>query len=169
MGLQVGSNRIHYANQNPLMFSDPLGLWAVDVGGFWGPGMNFSFGYDVGIQRGFLSMQFGYGVGGGIMYSPLGGAPTGQDELAECGDDQAFLELFGKAGLSGFGMNLDVVAANTGKGLATGRPYSGLGWLEPSFGKKWGLKAEAAGGVQMTAMTRPRSTSDCTCRAIAHK
>lgn len=110
-----------------------------------------------------------YGVGGGVMYSPTGGLPAGQGALAECGDDQAFLELFGKAGISGLGMNLDVIAANTGKGLTTGRPYSGLSWLDPSFGKKWGLKAEAAGGVQMTAVTRPRSTADCTCRAMAHQ
>lgn len=169
MGLEAGWNRINYAHLNPLLYTDPLGLWSMDVGGFWGPGMNFNFGYDPGLRRGSLSMQFGYGVGGGVMYSPTGGLPAGQGALAECGDDQAFLELFGKAGISGLGMNLDVIAANTGKGLTTGRPYSGLSWLDPSFGKKWGLKAEAAGGVQMTAVTRPRSTADCTCRAMAHQ
>ncbi|MDA8447740.1 RHS repeat-associated core domain-containing protein, partial [Paracidovorax valerianellae] len=164
IGLEGGWNRFGYVGGNPISLADPTGLWAVDIGGFWGAGMNFSFGYDTSVQRGFLSMQFGYGVGGGVTWSPDGGLPTGQAALVECNDDQTFVELFGKATVSGVGSNLDVITANAGTGVKTGRPYGGLSWFDYSFGKKWGVKAEAAGGVQFTAVTRANSKDKCTCR-----
>lgn len=164
IGLDGGWNLFEYVDGNSLQRSDPLGLWSIDAGGFWGPGMNFTLGYDAGLRRGFFGMQFGYGVGGGIMYSPDGGLPTGQGPLTKCRDDQMFMELFGKAGVSGIGANVDIVTANAGKGLTTGRPYGGLSWFEFSFGKKWGLKAEAAGGVQLMGVTRPNSNESCSCR-----
>ncbi|GKS87502.1 DUF6531 domain-containing protein [Acidovorax sp. SUPP1855] len=164
IGLDGGWNRFAYVAGNPVSFYDPKGLWAVDIGGFWGAGMNFSFGYDTGVQRGFLSMQFGYGVGGGVTWSPEGGLPSGQAALVECNHDQTFIELFGKAGVSGVGSNLDVLTANVGAGVVTNKPYGGLSWFDYSFGKKWGIKAEAAGGVQITAVTRASSLGKCTCR-----
>ncbi len=169
IGLDGGWNRFGYVEGNPLRNSDPFGLWSLDVGGFWGPGINFTLGYDTDVQRAFFSMQFGYGVGGGVMYSPNGGLPTGQGPLTECGGDQAFLEIFGKAGISGLGANADVVTANLGSGLTTARPYGGLSWFDFSFGKKWGFKAEAAGGVQMTAVTRPNQKQGCTCPTMAQR
>ncbi len=163
-GLADGPNGFLYVGGNPLSRADPRGLWAIDIGGFWGPGMNFNFGYDTNVQRGFFDMQFGYGVGGGIMVSPDGGLPNGQAALVECGGDQLFTGLFGKASVSAVGANVDVVTANAGTGLSSGRPYSGLSWFDVSFGKKWGVKVEAAGGVQITAVTRPNSTESCTCQ-----
>ena len=163
IGLDGGLNRFAYVRNAPLQLSDPFGLWSMDVGGFWGPGMNYNFGYDTAAQKAFFSMQYGYGVGGGIMYSPDGGMPAGQGPLTECGGDQVFLELFGKAGASGLGANVDVVTANAGAGLSKERPYGGLSWFDYSFGRKWGLKAEAAGGVQVTVVSRAKPAASCTC------
>jgi RHS repeat-associated protein len=162
-GRSGGVNRYLYAEANPLRHTDPLGLWSFDVGGFWGPGMNFTLGYDTSARRGFFSAQFGYGVGGGFLWSPNGGLPSGQAPLTECNGDQVFVDIFGKATASGMGANVDVVTANAGYGMTTNRPYSGLSWFDFSFGNKWGLKAEAAGGVQFTATTRPNSDERCTC------
>lgn len=164
IGLRGGPNGFAYVGGNPLNYTDPTGLWAVDVGGFWGAGANFTFGYDAATQRGFFNAQFGYGVGGGFMYSPDGGLPTGQAALVGCNGDRTFLGMFGKAGVSGLGASVDVVAANAGYGVQTNRPHGGLSWFDLSFGKRWGLKAEAAGGVQMTAVTRPNSTENCSCQ-----
>lgn len=162
-GFIDGFNKFRYVIGNPVMFTDPTGLWSVDIGGFWGAGANFTFGYDSATQRGFFNAQFGYGVGGGFMYSPDGGLASGQGSLVGCNGDQTFLGVFGKAGASGLGASVDVVTANAGYGVQSDRPHSGLSWFDWSFGKKWGLKAEAAGGVQMTAVTQPNSTENCSC------
>ena len=169
IGLEGGWNRFGYASGNPIRNIDPHGLWSLDVGAFMGPGINLTIGYDKEVERGFVTLQLGYGVGGGVMYSPTGGLPSGQAPLIGCGGDHAFFEFFGKAGLSGLGINLDAITANVGSGLTTGRPYSGLSWLDYSFGKKWGLKAEAAGGIQMTGITGPNTNQMCTCSNMAYK
>ena len=64
IGLAGGLNKFIYAEGNPLMFTDPLGLWSVTVGGYAGVGGQMTFGNDGG--NGFMTARFGFGLGGGI-------------------------------------------------------------------------------------------------------
>lgn len=75
IGLDGGWSRFGYANQNALMYTDPLGLWSVTFGGYAGPGGQITFGNDNG--NGFVTARVGFGAGGGITYNPNGGIPGG--------------------------------------------------------------------------------------------
>jgi RHS repeat-associated protein len=164
IGLDGGWNRFAYVDNNPLRFADPLGLWSVDVGIFLGSGVNFSFGRDEGSGRLFFSTQLGKGVGGGVMYAPHGGLPSGMDKLLDCGNEQVFAGAFGKVGVSALGASLDIASADVGVSLPSTRPYTGQSWLDYSLGKKWGLKAEVSGGVQFTTISAARFPASCGCR-----
>jgi hypothetical protein len=62
-----------YANNNPVMFIDPYGLWSFTVGGYFGPGAEITWGNDDGNR--FLTVRGGLGIGIGASYDPKGTIP----------------------------------------------------------------------------------------------
>ena len=73
IGLAGGRNPMVYANGNPVSYVDPLGLWSVTAGGYLGVGGQITFGNDGG--NGFMTARLGFGLGGGVSYTPNGGIP----------------------------------------------------------------------------------------------
>ena len=75
LGLYGGINPYLYANGNPLMKRDPLGLWSFIAGGYNGPGAELTFGNDN--EHWCISFRGSYGYGIGISYDLNGGTPGG--------------------------------------------------------------------------------------------
>jgi RHS repeat-associated protein len=161
IGLLGGSNRTLYGNANALSSTDPLGLWSLEVGIFGGLGGNITIGKDPATGQKFGIFQFGYGIGGGAMYDPNGGLPKNLT-TSSC-EEETFIGGFGKAGVAGPGAALDVVSATGGINWTSGRPYGGVDWFTPSYGTKWGVKAEASGGIQFGKVGKPTNLNKCTC------
>lgn len=67
-------NLYGYVLENPVSFVDPLGLWSASISAFAGPGASFTFGQNPN-GSGFVSLQFGYGIGGGMKIDPFGQQP----------------------------------------------------------------------------------------------
>lgn len=64
-------NLYSYVLENPVSLVDPTGLWSASISAFAGPGASFTFGQNPN-GSGFASLQFGFGIGGGVKYDPLG-------------------------------------------------------------------------------------------------
>jgi RHS repeat-associated protein len=165
IGLGGGINTFSYVEGNPLRNADPLGLWSVEIGGGrFGIYSNFRFGYDDATDRWFFNMQFGRGVGGGLIYSPDGGLPSGVPDLVDCGGDQVFVGAFGKISGTVGAANMDFIEGAAGVATKTSRAYTGGTVFGPlSWGRKFGLKTEAAAGIEFTAISLPRKPLQCEC------
>jgi len=66
-----GVNLYGYVLNDPVNLIDPLGLWSVTYGGYFGVGGEVTFGNDSG--NGFMTGRFGFGLGLGVSYDPNGG------------------------------------------------------------------------------------------------
>ena len=161
LGWMGGLNRFSYGDANALRNTDPIGLWSLEVGIFGGLGGNITVGKDSATGQKFGIFQFGYGIGGGAMYDPNGGLP--KNIITSSCEEEAFVGGFGKAGIAGPGVALDVVSATGGINWNSGRPYGGVDWFTPSYGTKWGVKAEASGGIQFGKIGKPINSNKCTC------
>ena len=64
-------NLYAYVFGDPVSLVDPLGLWSVSMSAFAGPAGSFTFGQNPN-GSGFASLQFGFGLGGGVKYDPFG-------------------------------------------------------------------------------------------------
>jgi RHS repeat-associated protein len=65
------ANLYGYVFGDPVSLVDPLGLWSTSISVFAGPGAAFTFGQNPN-GSGFVSLQFGFGLGGGVKYDPFG-------------------------------------------------------------------------------------------------
>jgi RHS repeat-associated protein len=100
LGVAAGTNVYAYVNGNPIGGIDPLGLWALSLGGYAGPGGEVTFGFDDG--HFFLTSRVGFGLGVVVEYDPNhGGGIPGGTEATGCRGG-AVLSLSAKGGL-GFG------------------------------------------------------------------
>ncbi len=151
IGLAGGVNAYGYVGGNPVSYRDPLGLWSVSFGFFWGLGGEVSFGKDANTCQGFMGLKLGVGGGVGAKWDPTGSIPgslpnsnpqtsgitTGlfADVDFNAGPIQASLQNNG-------GLYIPVAWSS--------RIYVDL--LEPkvSFGNSWGLKAGAAAGGEIS-------------------
>jgi hypothetical protein len=140
-----------YVGGNPLSSIDPLGLWSVTFGGYWGVGGQVTFGNDGG--NGFMTGRFGFGIGGGISYNPNGGipGPTPQDPT----QGGAVLSCSAKANF-----NAGPLSAYLEKGVARNYSneesafYGGKGY---NFRDKFsGLNASGSVGGQFTVYSGRR-------------
>ena len=72
-----------YADGNPISYTDPLGLWSVDLGGYVGAGGEVIFGSDNG--HGFLTVRLGFGIGVAAEFDRKGGIPGGTARPSSAG------------------------------------------------------------------------------------
>ena len=150
-GLHGGLNVYAYVGGNPLSQVDPYGLWSISVGGYAGAGGGVTFGRDANTGKGFMSVQFGFGIGGGASWDPLGTRP-GSSPNDRCGSGGVGLGVF-----SDIGFNAGPVQAGLNSNLGRNYPVNGDSkgygqFMSPSgpVGDSWGIKAGASAGGQVT-------------------
>jgi RHS repeat-associated protein len=152
IGLDGGWNRYSYVGQNPLGFTDPLGLWSVTLGGYAGPGAQVTFGNDNG--NGFFSLRVGFGLGGGGTWNPIGGMPGGSPNdpsggfSLQCSGKTAFNAGLIQAGLEG-GANRNYNSeVSSMYGTNSGSARFSNGWFGGD--KIWGINANGNFGASVT-------------------
>lgn len=161
IGLLGGMSRYSYAVGNPLSYFDPLGLWSLTIGYFPGIGAQVTFGQNPN-GSGFISAQFGWGIGGGATYNPLGQAPG----YCSCSGSSWTLGygVYGQASL-----RAGPVSANVGANLgsnANSCSKSDYGGLTKNGGLKdqiSGVSATVSGGGQLTLSGGGSAQGGCTC------
>ena len=134
---------------NPINRKDPLGLWSVSIGGYWGFGGGIVLG--VNPDGGFFtSFRGGYGAGGGVSYNPRGTSP-GYDPCQRNNGMNLSVGGFGEASV-GLGPAYAGLSGGAGVNLAPGNNVTGYGDGGPEYGLDWGwsLRGGAAGGVEIT-------------------
>ncbi len=160
IGLAGGINTYAYVGGNPLSNVDPDGLKSWTIGLFPGAGAQITFGQNPN-GSGFANLQFGFGLGGGFSYDPLGTSPGYQP--CQCG-----------SWTGGYGVYADASAqagpVKAGIGANYGRNTnscgsSDYGGVKPkaSIKDSFGLKASASFGGQLTLAGGGSATGGCTC------
>lgn len=145
---------------NPVRYTDPLGLWSVEVGGYFGGGGSLTFGRDPASGGGFMSFKIGKGLGFGAAYDPLGGRAGGV--ASQCNKGGVGAGFFAEAG-GNLGPLSGKLEANWGRNFMSWFSSSeGYGGIQPkgSIDTKWGIGLGAAAGIELTAFG---SGDDCTC------
>lgn len=143
-----GINYYSAFKNNPINKTDPLGLWSVSIGGYYGWGGGIVFGRNPGGDT-FISFRAGYGIGGGVSFNPRGTSP-GYDP---CNKPKLFGVGVGGYGEGsvGLGPAYAGVSGNAGVNVEYQRanPYAGAG---PEYGLDWGwsLRGGAAAGIEIT-------------------
>ncbi|PLX47424.1 MAG: hypothetical protein C0613_14215 [Desulfobulbaceae bacterium] len=157
IGLAGGDTNLYsYVWQNPINWSDPLGLWGVKLSIYWGYGGSITLGSNKG--KLFLRGAVGVGAGGGLSYNPNADIPKSEDPCEDdpCKDSpEAFIGPSAWAG-GGLGPASAGVAGHAGLGIrkgCDGRPDieyledgGFYGTLSPKVGG-WGVKL--GGGVNL--------------------
>jgi len=136
---------------DPVNLIDENGLWSVNISGYAGVGGGFTFGRDTNTGQGFLSMQFGFGLGGGASFNPLGDRP-GSSPNDNCNTGGLGLGLFAGANFSA-----GPVQAGLNSNVGRNYPTNGESLLHGNFpspnasvGDSWGVKVGVAAGGEIT-------------------
>jgi RHS repeat-associated protein len=149
-------NLYGYVDGDPVKRSDPLGLWSVTLQFYGGWGGGVVFGRNPN-GSGFFSLRYGYGIGGGLSYNPLGQRPGYRKNTSPppgCPPVGVGLGAFGFAGYN-FG------PANVGVAGAAGANFNFAGpgpFFNPYAGPTphvnvrggFGLGVGTAAGGQLT-------------------
>ena len=163
LGLDGGLNTYLYVNGNPMSQGDPNGLKSFTVGLFSGLGAQMTFGQNPN-GSGFMSFQFGMGVGGGLSYDPLGKQPGYADcQGASWGVGTGF---YAQASFRGgpVGASLSTKLGrnfrSTGSEGYQTPPTPGASLKYPSLS---GLAASVSAGGQVTLFGGGSAKGSCTC------
>jgi uncharacterized protein RhaS with RHS repeats len=161
IGLQGGINTYAYVGGNPISRVDPLGLESWSIGAFDGVGGQVTFGRNPN-GSGFMSVQFGWGIGGGFTYDPLGTSPG--YNACQCASWTLGYGVYAQA--QG---NAGPLTASLGRELGRNKNqcsndlYNGAtktAGLRDAFR---GISAEASAGGQLTLSGGGTATGTCTC------
>ncbi|WP_157496549.1 RHS repeat-associated core domain-containing protein [Hahella ganghwensis] len=107
IGLNGGYNLYGYSSQGPISNIDPLGLWSVSVDMYYYFGGGLTFGQDPN-GKGFWTLRFGPGMGGGGTYDPNGTSAAYDECYLPTGNDVA-LGVFaqGSVGILNLSANVE--------------------------------------------------------------
>jgi hypothetical protein len=145
---------------NPISGIDPDGLASITVGLFPGAGGQITVGQNPN-GSGFMSLQFGFGIGGGFSFNPAGTSPGYQ--ACQCGSWTAGYGLYAEAGVQAGPAKL-AIEGNIGRNENScgSTPY---GDVKPkgSFKDGIGMKGSASFGGQLTLAGGGSAVGGCTC------
>ena len=144
------------------MYMDPMGLNSWTIGLFKGLGAQVIFGQNPN-GSGFVSLQFGAGIGGGFTYNPLGEQP-GYQECQGAGWGLG-TGVYGQASFRAGPVSASA-GANLGRNFFSDGSNSLYGGLTKSGGLKdvaTGIGASISGGGQLTVFGGGSAQAACTC------
>ena len=160
-GWSSGSIIYAYVGGNPLSNIDPNGLASVTFGLFTGVGAQVTIGQNPN-GSGFMSLQFGWGIGGGASVNPLGQAP-GYCSCANSGWNLGY-GVYSQASFragpvsASLGANLGRNENSCSNDLYRGVTKSGS-LKDPGIG----YSASVSGGAQLTLSGGGSAQGGCTC------
>lgn len=160
IGLEGGINTYSYVGGNPISAIDPDGLASLTIGFYPGAGGQITIGQNPN-GSGFVSLQFGFGIGGGASFNAVGTSPGYQ--ACQCASWTAGYGLYAEAGVQGGPAKL-AVEGNIGRNenSCTSSDYRGVK-AKATFKDSIGLKASASFGGQLTLAGGGSATGGCTC------
>lgn len=164
LGLYDGPNTYIYVKNNPIIYTDPLGLWSFSINAYSGLGGGFTIGQNNQMGQWFVSGALGIGVGGGFTIDPIDNGPTSMPLRPSPYSDPCSSMQPGATGSSigtfaGIGAGIGPYGGTYGAqgGIhfngSSGSYSQGPGW-QPQFnaapGGKGGLSLGGAFGVQVS-------------------